>query len=116
MIYTPSPFELAATELRKLGIALRQLPGEFSVNFINAGEATAQIAETLDQALELGRAMAAERAEASATSRSPRRRRYRPRTPKAYNRMLRKRHMRKLHARAIREQRARDRSDDRQHE
>jgi hypothetical protein len=34
----PSPFDLAAAELRKLGIALRRLPGEYSVNFIHASE------------------------------------------------------------------------------
>jgi len=102
----PSPFELAAAELRRLGIALRQLPGEYSVNFVNAAESTARILETLDQALAAGRAMAAERAEAGRSSRGPRRRPYRPRTAKAYNRMLRKKHMRKLRARALRQQRA----------
>jgi hypothetical protein len=102
----PSPFELAATELRKLGIYLSRLPGEYRVNFHNGTEATTRTLETLDEALTAGRAMAAERAEANSTKgRGPRRRRYRPRTPKAYNRQLRKKHMRKLRARARREQR-----------
>jgi hypothetical protein len=39
------PFELATAELRKLGITLRQLPGEFSVNFRDGDDATARTAE-----------------------------------------------------------------------
>ena len=99
----PSSFELAAAELRKLGITLRQLPGEFSVNFINGSESTARALETLDEALAAGRAMAAERAEANPTGRGPRRyRRPRRMTPKAYDRRLRRAHMRRLAARAKR--------------
>jgi hypothetical protein len=106
-------FERASAELRKLGITLRRLPGEYSVNFINAGESTARILHTLDLALAVGRIMAAERGEASSTKgRGPRRRSYRPRTPKAWNRQLRKRHMRKLRARALRQQRAVTPADD----
>jgi hypothetical protein len=56
----PSPFELATAELRKLGIKLRQLPGDYGVNFANSGESTARTLETLDEALATGRAMAAE--------------------------------------------------------
>jgi hypothetical protein len=51
----PSPFELATAELRKLGITLRQLPGEYTVNFRNGSDATARNADTLDEAVELGR-------------------------------------------------------------
>jgi hypothetical protein len=58
----PSPFEIAAAELRKLGITLARLPGEYRVNFHNGTEATAQTAETVDAALDLDRIMAAERA------------------------------------------------------
>jgi hypothetical protein len=43
-----SPFELAAAELRKLGIRLTRLPGEYRVNFHNGAESTAQPAETID--------------------------------------------------------------------
>ncbi|HEY3909940.1 MAG TPA: hypothetical protein VGM07_08625 [Stellaceae bacterium] len=32
----PSPFEIAATELRRLGLGLTRLPGEYRVNFHNA--------------------------------------------------------------------------------
>ena len=92
-----TPFWQASAELRKLGITLRQLPGEYAVNFANAAESTARNFETLEEALAGGRIMAAERAEASSTKgRGPRRRPYRPRTAKAYNRWLRKKHMRKL--------------------
>jgi hypothetical protein len=100
MSVTPSPFDLATAELRKLGIALRQLPGEYSVNFINGSESTAHIAENLDDALALGRAMATERAEAGRSSRGPRYRRPRRMTPKAYNKRLRMAHMRRLRAQA----------------
>ena len=107
----PSPFEIAAAELRKLGITLARLPGEYRVNFQNGTDATAQTAETVDAALGLGRAMAAERAEAQTHSGGPRRRR-RPRrmTPKAHNKRLRLAQMRRLRARAIRQQRAHPRA------
>lgn len=99
-------FEIATAELRKLGITLSKLPGEYRVNFANANDATARTLETLDEALAAGRAMAAERAEANSTKgRGPRRRRPRRMTPKAYNKRLRLAHMRKLRARARREQR-----------
>ena len=109
----PSPFEIAAAELRKLGLDLTRLPGEYRVNFHNGAESTAQIAETVDAALDLGRIMAAERAAAAPHSAGPRRRR-RPRrmTPKAYNKRLRLAQMRRLRARAIRQQRAEARSED----
>jgi hypothetical protein len=58
---TPSPFELAAAELRRLGITLARLPGEYRVNFRGGAEATAFCTDTLDDALALGKAMAAER-------------------------------------------------------
>jgi hypothetical protein len=99
----PSPFEIAAAELRKLGLDLTRLSGEYRVNFHNGAESTAQIAETVDAALDLGRIMAAERAEASSTKgQGPRRRRPRRMTPKAYNKRLRLAQMRRLRARALR--------------
>ena len=55
-----SRFELAARELRALGITLTRLPGEYRINFRTGADATAHMVETLDQALELGRTMAAE--------------------------------------------------------
>jgi hypothetical protein len=56
----PPPFELAAAELRALGIILARLPGEYRVNYRSGSDATARMAETLDEALELGRSMAAD--------------------------------------------------------
>ena len=53
-------FELAAAELRGLGITLARLPGEYAVNYRNGAESTARAVETLEEALELGRAMAAD--------------------------------------------------------
>jgi hypothetical protein len=96
-------FEIAAAELRRLGITLARLPGEYRVNFENGSEATARIAETIAQALAAGRAMATERAAAAPNSAGPRRRRRRRMTPKAYNKRLRLAHMRKLRARARRQ-------------
>jgi hypothetical protein len=55
-----SRFELAARELRTLGITLTRLPGEYRVHFRTGPDATARTVETLNQALELGRTMAAE--------------------------------------------------------
>ena len=45
MTSDPSPFELATGELRKLGITLSKLPGEYRVNFSNANDATARTLE-----------------------------------------------------------------------
>jgi len=61
MTAAPSPFELAEAELRKLGLSISRLPGEYRVNFRNGAESTARTLETLDQALAAGRAMTAER-------------------------------------------------------
>ena len=68
---TLSPFELATAERRKLGITLTSLPGEYRVNFRNGSDASAQTFETMDEALEAGRSMAAEAA-AAAQDHSPR--------------------------------------------
>ena len=100
-----SRFELAAAELRALGIVIARLPGEYRVNFRGGPEASAFCTDSLDDALALGRAMAAERPAAASPGAGPRRRR-RPRrmTPKAYNRRLRMAHMGRLRARARRQQ------------
>jgi hypothetical protein len=108
----PSAFELATAELRKLGIDLHSLPGEYRVNFHNGGESTARTADTLDEALEAGRALAAERQ----TQEPPRpagrpRRRPRRMTPKAYNKRMRLKHMRRLIAQAKRDQRTNDKGE-----
>jgi hypothetical protein len=93
----PSPFELAAAALARLGITLERLPGEYRVNYRNGSEATAEISERLDEAIEIGRSLAAARPRAK-----PIRRRYRPRTAKAHNRWLRKKHNRRLRAKNAR--------------
>jgi hypothetical protein len=98
-----SPFELTAAELRVLGITLRRLPGEYCVNFLNGGDATARMADDLDQALELGRAMAADKAtNQAATEKRPRRRWRRKRmTRKAQRRRFILGRNRRLRARAL---------------
>ena len=95
-------FELAAAELRPLGITLANLPGEYRVNYRNGGDATARTAETLDEALALGRAMAAERPPAA----TPARQRRRPlrMTPKAVRRRMIRKHNQRMRGRAIRQQ------------
>ncbi len=77
-----SRFELVEAELRALGISLRSLPGEYCVNFRYGGEKTARMADDLDQALELGRTMAADRAAEESTKTSQRRRRRRRKIPR----------------------------------
>ena len=96
-------FEIAYNEMRALGLTLRRLPGEYCVNFRDGGDATARFADDLDQALEVGRAMAAEKAgDPSGTEKPPRRRRRRKRmTPKARRRRFIRAHNRRVRARAL---------------
>lgn len=102
-----SRFDVVAAELRLLGLTLRVLPGEYSVNFRGGGEKTARSAEYLDEALEIGREMAAEAGAKRTTSkRPPRRRRWRKRmTPKARRRRFIRAHNRRVRASALRKQR-----------
>lgn len=106
---TPSitRFELVAAELRTLGISLRRLPGEYCVNFRYGGDGTGRMAEDLDQALKLGRAMAADKAADQTTTNKPTRRRWRRKkmTPKTRRRRFILGHNRRLRARAMRKPR-----------
>ena len=102
---SPSPFDLASAELRRLGITLTNLPGEYRVNFHHGADATARLAETLDEALELGRSLAAERPEPTRPTGGKRRRRLRRMTPKAYNKRMRLKHLRRIIAQSKRVQR-----------
>ena len=95
----PSPFELAAAELRALGISLRRLPGEYRVNYRNGGEDTARLAEDLDQAVELGRALAT----AAPLPAVRRGRRPLRMTAKAIRRRMIRAHNRRRRARVIRQ-------------
>jgi hypothetical protein len=97
-------FELVSAELRALGLTLRRLPGEYCVNFRNGGDGTARFADDLDQALELGRSMAADKAAEQPTAKKPPRRRWRRKriTPKARRRRFILGHNRRVRARAMR--------------
>jgi hypothetical protein len=98
-----TPFELATAELRKLGITLRQLPGEYRVNLLGGPDANALSAETLEDAVELGRDMAKTLAPAATTTTAAPGKRYRrPRrmTPKAQRRRMIRQHNRRMQARA----------------
>jgi hypothetical protein len=102
-----SRYELVAAELRTLGITLRSLPGEYCVNFRNGGDSTARMADDLDQALELGREMAAAKTADRAATRKPPLRRWRRKrmTPKARRRRFILGHNRRLRARTMRKPR-----------
>jgi hypothetical protein len=100
----PLSFDIVSDELRTLGLTLRSLPGEYCVNFRYGSEKTARFAENLDEALEIGRAMAAEKAAAPPTiKKPPRHRRWRRKrmTPKARRRRFILGHNRRLRARAM---------------
>jgi len=101
---SPSPFELATAELRPLGITLARLPGEYRVNFRNADDTTAHTAETVDEALELGRSMAAAAPAPARPAQGKRGRRPLRMTPKAIRRRMIRQHNRRMRARAIRQQ------------
>jgi hypothetical protein len=96
-----SPFELASAELRALGIALARLPGEYRVNYRNGAEATARTVETLDEALAIGRELAASAPAPATASGGKRRRRPLRMTPKAVNKRRRLAHLRRMRARAV---------------
>jgi hypothetical protein len=98
-----SRFEIVVAELRALGLSLRRLPGEYCVNFRNGSDTTARFADDLDQALELGRAMAAEKAADPTTATKAPRRRWRRKkmTPKARRRRFILGHNRRMRARAL---------------
>jgi hypothetical protein len=102
---SPSPFELAAAELRPLGITLARLPGEYRVNLRNGADATARMAETLDEAVEIGRSMAADTPAPPGPAQGPRRRRPRRMTPKAIRRRMIRAHNHRMRARALSKQR-----------
>ena len=87
-------------------MTLRRLPGEYCVNFRNGGDGTARLADDLDQALKLGRAMAADKAAIQAAVKAPLRRKWRRRrmTAKAQRRRFIRRHNRRVRARAMRGQ------------
>ena len=102
--HAQTPHEIAAAELRKLGLIIRRLPGEYVINFRGGGDGTARFAEDLDQALELGRTMAAEKAADQPEAKRPTRRRWRRKrmTPKARRRRFILGHNRRLRAPAPR--------------
>jgi hypothetical protein len=99
-----SPFDVAAAGLARLGITLRRLPGQYRVNYRNGRDATAQTADTLEEAITLGLGLVVARDQQQATRAKRVRRCFRPRTAKAYNRWLRKKHNRRLRARAMHEE------------
>jgi len=99
-------FELAAHELRALGIVITQLPGEHRVSTLDGNDATAVSCDELDEAVAVGRRMARERPSAPAREAvAPRRRRRKPMTPKAIRRRMIRAHNRRVRWWAIKAQR-----------
>jgi hypothetical protein len=97
---TRSRFEIVQAELRKLGmILIAPLPGKYAVSLARGhkpgGDRCARVAETLDAALALGQAMAAERDQAASNS-VPAKRRRRSRRMKAKSPIRRRRRARAL--------------------
>jgi hypothetical protein len=101
-----SRFELTAAELCSLGITVTRLPGEYRVNSRTGTDATARTVETLDQALELSRTMAAEAPAPPSPAHGKRGRRPLRMTPKAVRRRMIRAHNRRMRARALRKARA----------
>jgi hypothetical protein len=99
-----TPLELATRELRALGVTLARLPGEYCVNFRAGAESTARMVETLDEALTLGRSMAADAPAPAGPAHGTRRRRPLRMTPKAIRRRMIRAHNRRAWARAQQKQ------------
>jgi hypothetical protein len=93
-----SPFELAAAELRAFGITIARLPGEYRLNFRTGAESTARVVETLDEALTLGRSMAADAPAPAGPAQGTRRRRPLRMTAKAQRRRMIRAHNRRAWA------------------
>lgn len=120
-----SPFDLAATELRAVGMTLSTHPGTYCVNFRGANAATAYFSDDLADAVEHGRAMAAsvlarfiergqvaqqaaDRVIAEAAENPPKVRRVRrPKkmTAKARRRRMIRAHNQRMRSRAVRQRR-----------
>jgi hypothetical protein len=77
---------------------MTRLPGEYRVNYRTGTDATARTAETLDQALELCRTMAADVPAPPGRTEGYRRRRPRRMTPKAIRRRMIRAHNRRIRA------------------
>jgi hypothetical protein len=107
-----SRFELIAAELASLGVTIAARPGEYSVNYRADKDETARCTDDLDEALELGRAMAAsalagviDHAPQAEGASTPRRRKWRrPASAKVARRRFIRAHNRRMRARAIKRQ------------
>ena len=103
----PSLFESVAAELRALGLTITTRPGEYCVNFRDGREGTGYFTDELQDALEHGRAMAAEN---PSTSPEPekssliRRKWRRPMSAKTQRRRMIRAHNRRAWARAQQKQ------------
>jgi hypothetical protein len=109
----PSYLERVAGELTALGVTISARPGEYRINYRTGSDDTARYTDDLDEALALGRELAAARLATDAVHGSmvPRRRPKRM-TSKAIRRRMIKRHNHRLRARALAAQTDPSSSDD----
>jgi hypothetical protein len=92
-------------ELRAQGILITSRAGEWRINFRDGAEATAYVADDLQDAFEHGRAMALAAAVPSEISDQDRRKWRPPMNAKAARRAFIRKHSRRMRGRALREQR-----------
>ena len=103
----PSLFEMAAAQLRTLGIVLTPLPGEYRVNFKDGSDDTAYVTDDLIDAIEHGHALAGRRdfpvliEAAAAEGRRAWRQRRRSMSAKAMRRRAILAHNHRMRARAL---------------
>jgi hypothetical protein len=95
----PTPFDTERSRLRRLGVVLERLPGEYKVNWQGGKEADWCYFEELGGAAARGAEMALERPLQPPVA-GRRRRKGKPvyRSPKAYLKAMRKAHNRRLWA------------------
>jgi hypothetical protein len=102
---TAKSFDLIASEFRRRGVVVTSLPGEYAVNYLNGRSDTAQIRETLSEALERAEEMARSAPAAAAVHKAAYRQKRRlSMRPKAIIKRRIKAHNRRLRARAIKAQ------------
>ena len=98
-------FELAARELRALGIVLIQLPGEYRIRTCDGSDAAAVTCSDLDEALALGRDLARFAAATARDATTWRMAHRKPTTAKAIRRRRIRAHNHRVRGRAIKAQR-----------
>jgi hypothetical protein len=98
----PLSFEAVVYEFRKRGVVIKRLPGEYSIGYLNAQSQSAEIRETLAEAIEMAETMANEAPATTARAAvAGHRKRHASMTPKAIIKRRIKAHNMRRRARAI---------------